>query len=487
MFSTYISHDSRNANAQLLKGAAIAVDPAGNSYIGGGSGVFLMSADGSAMLGSNVQTANLEVSAIALDADNNLYATGQTAFSPSGLPALITTPGAFQTSHQPAIPSLPGAGSGPDAFVTKFDSTLSQILAGTLLGGEGTDYARSIAIDSEGDIVLGGATTSKAFPTRAPMQAAFSDYSGFLARFDPSLSILLFSTYIGDSRYFDVRSVATDTNGNVFLFGSALVTGSSFCLPTPCGLSPGQSDFVNKIALSSVPAIRLDAVVNSASQYAVPLSPGESIDAIGFGFDSNSQLLLNGTPLAIIARGTGRLTAIVPLDLQPSETARITVVSPGGGSNSIELPTASVSPGIYSLTGSGFGQGYILNGDGSLNSPDNPAATGSAITIFATGVGSLTVNGAYAITAQPVSVYVDGFYADGISADIRQVSKFPGGAYAISVHIPDPSKFADRNPNLVNFKFPPQVPIVMVVGPVLSANPAYSTSHSQFGLALSVR
>ncbi|MDQ6707316.1 MAG: hypothetical protein M3Z85_15230, partial [Acidobacteriota bacterium] len=469
------------ANAQWLQGAAIAVDPAGNAYIGGGSGVFLMSANGRAMLGSNVQTANLEVSAIVLDADNNLYATGQTA----GL--FATTPGAFQTSHQPAVPPLPGAGSAPDAFVMKFDSTLSQILASTLLGGEGTDYARSIAIDSEGDIVLGGVTTSKTFPTRASMQAPFSDYSGFLARFDPSLSTLLFSTYIGDSRYFDVRSGATDTNGNVFLFGSTLVTGSSFCLPTPCGLSPGQSDFVNKIALPGTPAIRLDAVVNSASQYAVPLSPGESIDAIGSGFDSNSQLLLNGAALPILARDSGRLTAIVPLELQLQETARIAVVSPPAKSNSIEVPTASASPGIYSVTGSGFGQGYILNGDGSLNSPENPAATGSAITIFATGVGAVTVNGPYAVTAQPVSIYIDGFYADGISATMRRVSGFPGAIYAISVYIPDPSKFADRNPNLVNFKFPPQVPVLIVVGPVLNANPAYSATHSQPGLALSVR
>ena len=33
---------------------------------------------------------------------------------------------------------------------------------------------------------------------------------------------------------------------------------------------------------------------------------------------------------------------------------------------------------------------YILNNDGTLNWPSNPAATGSAITIFAAGAGQYT-------------------------------------------------------------------------------------------------
>ncbi|MGI8742772.1 MAG: SBBP repeat-containing protein [Bryobacteraceae bacterium] len=479
VFSTYISKDTRNI--PLVKGAAIALDPAGNAYIGGDRAVFLMSSDGDALLGSNIQTA-AQVSAIVLDANNNLYATG---WSTDALPA---TPGGFQTSPQPAIPSLPGErGDGSDAFVIQFDRALSKVLASTLLGGERDDYSRSIAIDFAGNIVLGGVTTSKAFPTRAPLQSSFSDYSGFLASFDPGLSTLLFSTYIGDSRFFDVRGVAPDASGNILLFGFTLVTGSSFCVPTPCNLSGGTAAFVNKIALSGAPPIRLDAVVNTASRYAVPLSPGESIDAIGSGFDSSTQLLLNGTPLPIQARGVGRLTATVPADLPVPGTALVTVVSSGSRSNSVELPTASASPGIYSVSGSGFGQGYILNSDGSLNSPDNPAPVGSAITIFANGVGLVTFDGPYAVTAEPVSVFIDGFYANGISASIRQADGLSGSVYAISVYIPDPSQFAAQNPNLLNFKMPPQVSVLLVVGPVNRGNPAFSTSRSQQGLALSVK
>ncbi|MDQ2899279.1 MAG: hypothetical protein M3Y07_05690 [Acidobacteriota bacterium] len=144
---------------------------------------------------------------------------------------------------------------------------------------------------------------------------------------------------------------------------------------------------MNRIALSAAPPIRLDAVVNTASQYAVPLSPGESINAIGSGFDSDAQLLLNGTPVPIQSRDAERLTAIVPAGLALNGAAEVAIVSSGGASNAVAVPTAIASAGIYSVARTGFGQGYILNGDGGLNSPDNPAAVGSAITIFAAGVG----------------------------------------------------------------------------------------------------
>lgn len=479
VFSTYMSHDTQKR--ELLSGVAIAVDPAGNSYIASRPPeVFLMSADGSSMLASKLQN-EAGVNALALDANGDLYATGQA----NGI--LATTPGAFQTSPQPAIPPLPNSANGPDAFVLKFDSGLSQVLAATLLGGEGTDIGRSIAVDSAGNVLVGGSTTSKAFPTRAPLQAAFAEQTGFLSVFDPGLSRLQFSTYIGDSRFFNVQSVAADSNGNALLFGSTLVSGSGSCLPTPCDLRPGSAAFANRIALAAAPALHLDAVVNTASQYASPLSPSESIDVIGAGFDASAQVLLNGTPIPVQARGAGRITALVPVDIDLNGPAQVAVSSSGGNSNSVLLPTAAASPGIYSVTGTGVGQGYILNSDGTLNSPDEPAAPGSSITIFATGVGPITFDGSYAITAQPVSVFIDGFYANGIAANARQMAGLPGSVYAISVYVPDPSKLVTQNPNLANFKFPPQVPVLLVVGPVYAPNPAFYTIHSQMGLALSVK
>jgi len=45
-------------------------------------------------------------------------------------------------------------------------------------------------------------------------------------------------------------------------------------------------------------------------------------------------------------------------------------------------------PGIFTLNGSGQGQGAILNQDYSVNGPSNPASRGSAVMVYATGFGA---------------------------------------------------------------------------------------------------
>jgi hypothetical protein len=65
----------------------------------------------------------------------------------------------------------------------------------------------------------------------------------------------------------------------------------------------------------------------------------------------------------------------------------VQVSNNGTLSNSVYAPAAEASSAIYSTDGSGEGQGLILNSDGTLNSPSNPAATGSAITMYALGEG----------------------------------------------------------------------------------------------------
>jgi uncharacterized protein (TIGR03437 family) len=57
------------------------------------------------------------------------------------------------------------------------------------------------------------------------------------------------------------------------------------------------------------------------------------------------------------------------------------------------VPIVDTSPGIFTFTQDGKGQGAILNVDSqnpdrvTLNSVDNPAPKGSAITMFGTGAG----------------------------------------------------------------------------------------------------
>ena len=475
VFSTYISQDNNKIPIQLIK--AIAVAPSGNVYIAdngsgsinpSGGGVYLMNSTGAAMLASNISE-GAAINSIALDAGGNLYATGSSG-------PLTTTPGAFQ-STVPAIPYLSGNiyGPGVPAFVLKFNSALSKVLAATYLGGERLDVGLSVAIDQSGDVIVGGYTYSKAFPVRAPFQESFSPTSGFIAELDSNLSQLLFSTYLGDTRPFFVQGAVPDSDGNVLLAGSTEATGASFLLgyasPIP------QVTIANKIALHPAPAVRLDSVVNYASQTAVALSPGEAIAATGAGFSSDSKLLLNGKPLAAVSASASQIVAIVPNDTPTSGAIEVSVSSNGSTSNSVYLPAAAAAPGIYSADGSGYGQGYILNADGTRNSQSNPATPGSAITLFVNGVGPFSQADGFAVLDQTVAVFVAGFYANGIAAVMKQVPGLPGSVYEIGVYIPTVAQLASQNPDLKNFMYPPEVEVMIDVG----------ASASQSGIGLWVK
>jgi uncharacterized protein (TIGR03437 family) len=474
VFSTYIANDAQNN--LITNASALVLAPNGSIYLGGpnayidticgtpcGSAVFAMNGSGSTLLAANLQPA-IAINAMAIDSGGDVYVTG------SGAPPV--TPGAFQTSPQPAIPSLPGtsAGSQP-AFVMKLDSGLSQILGATLLSGEGSNAGTSIVIDSSGNVVTGGNATSKAFPTLAPLQGDFAGTSGsgYVAGLDPTLSHLLFSTFVGDGP-FNVAGAVLDGNGNILLAGS-----------TPATV------FANKIALPPAPAMRLDSVINPASRIAGSLSPGETIAALGVGFGSNAQLTLNGEPATVVSTSATTIVAVVPSNIDTTGALQVKVTSGGTVSNAVWMPAAVASPGIYSVDGSGTGQGYILNSDGTVNSPSNPVAMGSPITILATGVGQIQSVGPYAVTNLPVSVFVDGFYADGIAAVMKQVPGVPGPVYEIGVNVPNPSIYASQNPNLAGFIMPPQVEVRMVLGEVNSSNPDWSALISQAGIALSVK
>jgi hypothetical protein len=145
---------------------------------------------------------------IALDPSGNAYVTGQTASSDFPLA------NAFQTA----------IATSPDAFVTKLDANGSALVYSTYLGGNSTEWASSIAIDSTGSAFVAGMTQSTDFPTAAPIQPSnpAGSEDAFVTKFNAAGSALLYSTYFGGSFNDAADAIAVDSSGNVYVTGQTL-------------------------------------------------------------------------------------------------------------------------------------------------------------------------------------------------------------------------------------------------------------------------
>jgi uncharacterized protein (TIGR03437 family) len=162
---------------------------------------------------------------VAVDGAGNAYFTGFTTSS-----SFAASPGALQSSFGGSGGQNFSVLSTGDAFVVKMSPSGQKIYA-TYLGGAKDDIGMGIAIDSKGDVFVGGATLSTDFP----MQNAFQSSNhgsggdaygkggdGFITELDPTGSKILFSSYIGGSADDRVTGVALDSNGNIYLAGHTL-------------------------------------------------------------------------------------------------------------------------------------------------------------------------------------------------------------------------------------------------------------------------
>ena len=184
----------------------------------------------------------------------------------------------------------------------------------------------------------------------------------------------------------------------------------------------------------------IQSVVNGASLQPV-LSPGELVTIFGSnlsgaaqsltygptgmypttaaGFATN-QVTFNGFPAPLLYTSPNQINAIVPFALAGQKSVQIVVTRGQLFSTTLAVPLQDTSPGIFTATQTGSGQGAILQQTSSAspptyNSSTNPAPAGAALEIFATGAGvwtpaaQLDVSlGAQAFTTQPVSVTIGG-------------------------------------------------------------------------------
>jgi Beta-propeller repeat len=238
----------------------IAIDSSGDAYVTGGysaidgpaftfpgvagkpmGGAFLVKLDPNGKLLLSVlfggSSGNDAGTAIALDASNSVYISGNAASQDFPVTSGSTPSGAL------------------DIFLTKLDGTTGKILYSTLLG---PGDSPQMTLGSQGDLFIAANTTSAAWPVTSgalqPHCAGTTCADVIALRFRPSTSQTVYATYLGGTGKDQIGGVAADAGGSLYISGTTTssdfpVTGTGFSEPCAGVLPPncGSKAFVARL------------------------------------------------------------------------------------------------------------------------------------------------------------------------------------------------------------------------------------------------
>ena len=193
---------------------------------------------------------------VALDGSGNIYVSGETISTD-----LPVTSGVVQPQCGTDGTCNAGA-SGPldDAFIAAIKADLSNYTYLTYYGGDNTDDALAIAVDSSGDAFITGRTKSADFPLGSigtPYQKSLAGaQNAFVVELNPSGSAATYGTYLGGNGTDIGLGIVLDSSDNVYVTGQT----SSSLFPTTVNATQsalaGSTDaFVSVLSPSPGPAL----------------------------------------------------------------------------------------------------------------------------------------------------------------------------------------------------------------------------------------
>ncbi len=250
------------------------------------------------------------------------------------------------------------------------------------------------------------------------------------------------ATWVGRNGGNQVTVTGTSEMSNPKLEGTAKITGSVQANNQP-------------------PVVGSGAILNAASyQLQGPLSPGSYIAIFGSrlstGQNSASTLPLPttlgdttvaiaGQPVPLLYAGDSQINGVLPYGIATNTKLQIAITRGNTLTVPEPLTIAQASPGIFTKSATGVGQGhiYIAGTDGSLTLADasHPLKTGDAAVIYCTGLGEVTPAVAAgapgpippATTNSKVTVSIGGVDAPAFFSGLA-----PGfaGVYQVNVIVP---------------------------------------------------
>ncbi len=284
----------------------------------------------------------ISVSAIALDAAENIYVTG--AFAATLFP---TTPGAY-------------AAPGSTLFLTKIDPTSTNLVYSSIFGGSPaaevvtpfSESSNGLVVTAAGNAIVTGQTTSASFPIVDALQPTFGGgvinsslgyypSDAFVSEFAPDGSKLVFSSYLGGSGDDSGNSIAIDPSGDLYVVGKT----SSADFPTTPGAYDSTYAKVDAVGnINSDYDFFLAKIVPSAQfALATPTVPAKAGSAVVTITRTGST---TGTASVRVATSDG--TATAGIDYTP--VSQMVTFDPGVMDQDVTIPVAAASDALGERT-----------------------------------------------------------------------------------------------------------------------------------------
>jgi uncharacterized protein (TIGR03437 family) len=426
MFCTFVDAAGilYSNSANVLTTGGFAIDTAGNSYIAGTCApdflhlcVEKLNATGTALGYRSTLNTNLVIPPsswgpawAAVDAKGNLYVAqanaGIVKLSASGaVAAAITDTGSdlpiglvLDPAGNPQVLSRDSV-RADNLRMRRYGADLSAILFDTpVFAGIGSSVF-GIAVDPAGITNLWGGTSGINFPSVHPTQNCLPPAPGggstsgaFLVRLGAAGGLLQ-STCLDIAPHFVVTSpMLFDSGGASLLYVSAeweIVK-----------LGPAASEIV------------VSSIGNGATFENTPLAPNEIVSLFGAGVgpalpviaqpDVNgsypfrlggTQVSFDGVAAPLLYADSNQINLITPNSLRGRTSTHICALINGAQTNCIDMQVLPAAPGIFTSglrRADGTPFAIALNQDATINSEQNPAAAGSIVSLFVTGLGATT-------------------------------------------------------------------------------------------------
>ena len=416
------------------------------------------------------------VRGMAVDSSGNLIVAGTTLSDDYPV-----TSGAFQTAYTASAPPYPNtSGNGyvppPNTigFVSKVNSTGTNLLWSTYFGGSFADEINGLAVNSTGEIFVSGRAASSDLPGLedlpdgchpSPVQIL-----GFVARLSydgatagpaqiisgaPDCSYLTCDINSDYPSFTASWPLAIRSNGTLIIAGTAGTLASvdfSATSRLACVTDPADN-----VQLRTVAPGQLVSLFGNDLAPVAPLTPSGGVQAS----TANLGITFNGTGAPILYASGQQINIQVPYEIAGQSTVQMQlsdnqVNSPVSEGHTLGVvsrqPSILLSPTAWQSPFTGYvacngaeeiGEpAFALNADGTVNSCSNPAALGSTVTVFVNGLGQGTpalstgaIEPSPAVPQTPVS-FAAGLNLNGITTTTTTVPGAISGIAQVQFQVP---------------------------------------------------